>query len=77
MDSERLIITDEACEIINRAKNGGHKVLAVGTTVLRGLETYVTTTHEVKPYDGWTNKFIFPPYDFSVPDAVRLQLPSS
>lgn len=79
MDSERLIITPEACEIINKAKNGGHKVLAVGTTVLRGLETYVTTTHEVKPYDGWTNKFIFPPYEFSVPDAVvsNFHLPES
>ena len=70
MDSERLIITPEACEIINKAKNSGKKVLAVGTTVLRGLETYVTTTHEVKPYDGWTNKFIFPPYDFHVADAM-------
>ena len=70
MDSERLIITDEACQIINKAKNGGHKVVAIGTTVMRGLETYVTTTHEVKPYDGWTNKFIFPPYEFSIPDAI-------
>ena len=70
MDSERLIITPEACEIINKAKNSGKKVLAVGTTVLRGLETYVTTTHEVKPYDGWTNKFIFPPYDFGLADCA-------
>ena len=70
MDSERLIITPEACEIINKAKNSGKKVLAVGTTVLRGLETYVTTTHEVKPYDGWTNKFIFPPYDFGLADSM-------
>ena len=70
MDSERLMIDKEACEIINKAKNGGHKVVAVGTTVMRGLETYVTTTHEVKPYDGWTNKFIFPPYEFSIPDAI-------
>ncbi len=70
MDSERIIIQPEACEIINKAKNSGHKVVAIGTTVVRGLETYVTTTHEVKPYDGWTNKFIFPPYDFSVPDAI-------
>ena len=48
----------------------GHKVVAIGTTVLRGLETYITTTHEVKPYDGWTNKFIFPPYDFTVCDSM-------
>ena len=70
MDSERLIIGEEACKIINKAKMGGHKVVAIGTTVMRGLETYVTTTHEVKPYDGWTNKFIFPPYEFSIPDAI-------
>ena len=70
MDSERLIVGEEACKIINKAKNGGHKVVAVGTTVMRGLETYVTTTHEVKPFDGWTNKFIFPPYEFSIPDAI-------
>ncbi len=70
MDSERLIVSPEACDIINKAKNGGHRVVAVGVTVMRGLETYVTTNNEVKPFDGWTNKFIFPPYAFSVPDAI-------
>lgn len=70
MDSERLIIPQEAADIINRTKKSGHKVLAVGVTVVRGLETYVTTNGEVNPYDGWTNKFIFPPYNFSVPDAM-------
>lgn len=70
MDSERLIITEEACDVINKAKKERHKICAVGVTVMRGLETYVTTNGEVKPFDGWTNKFIFPPYDFSVPDAI-------
>jgi S-adenosylmethionine:tRNA ribosyltransferase-isomerase len=70
MDSERLIITPEACDIINKAKNAKHKICAIGVTVLRGLETYVTTNNEVRPFDGWTNKFIFPPYDFSIPDAL-------
>jgi S-adenosylmethionine:tRNA ribosyltransferase-isomerase len=70
MDSERLIVPPEACDIINKAKGNGHKVVAVGVTVMRGLETYVTTNNEVKPFDGWTNKFIFPPYTFSVPDAI-------
>ncbi len=70
MDSERLIITPQAAGEINRAKRAGHKVLAVGVTVVRGLETYVTTNDEVNPYDGWTNKFIFPPYRFAIPDAV-------
>lgn len=70
MDSERLIITEEAAEVINKTKREGHKVLAVGITVIRGLETYVTTNDEVNPYDGWTNKFIFPPYDFHVANAM-------
>ena len=70
MDSEKLIITPEAAEAINRTKRNGHKILAVGVTVMRGLETYVTTNGEVNAYDGWTNKFIFPPYQFSLPDAI-------
>jgi S-adenosylmethionine:tRNA ribosyltransferase-isomerase len=42
----------------------------VGVTVVRALETPVTTTKQLKPFDGWTNKFIFPPYSFSIPDAM-------
>ena len=70
MDSERLIITPETAETINTAKRNHKKVLAVGITVMRGLETYVTTNDEVNPYDGWTNKFIFPPYRYAVPNAI-------
>lgn len=70
MDSERIIITPEAAERINKTKRSGHKVLAVGVTVMRSLETYVTTTDEVIPYDGWTNKFIFPPYRYAIPNAI-------
>ena len=70
MDSERLIITEETSELINKTKKSGHKVLAVGITVIRGLETYVTTNDEVNAYDGWTNKFIFPPYRFAIPNAI-------
>ncbi len=79
MDSERLIISTQAADRINEAKHTGHKVLAVGITVIRGLETFVTTNDEVKPFDDWTNKFIFPPYRFSVPDAVvsNFHLPES
>ena len=79
MDSERLIITQEAADVINKAKRNGKKIVAVGTTVMRGLETYVTTTHEVNAYDGWTNKFIFPPYQYAVPDAIvsNFHLPQS
>ncbi len=79
MDSERLIITEETARIINATKHSRHKVLAVGVTVIRGLETYVTTNDEVRPYDGWTNKFIFPPYRFAIPDAIvsNFHLPCS
>ena len=79
MDSERLIISEEAAERINKAKRTGKKVVAIGATVMRGLETYVTTTHEVNAFDGWTNKFIFPPYQYSVPDAIvsNFHLPQS
>lgn len=70
MDSERMVISPEACEVINKSKREGHKIVGVGVTVVRALESYVTTTHEVKPFDGWTNRFIFPPHKFSIPDAI-------
>ena len=70
MDSEQMTITEETAKLINDTKAAGHKVFAVGITVNRALETPVTTRGEVKPYVGWTNKFIFPPYQFSVADAL-------
>lgn len=70
MDAERMIITQKAADEINSTKKAGHKILAVGVTTVRALESYVTTDKEVMPNDMWTNKFIFPPYDFSIPDAV-------
>ncbi|HIT49353.1 MAG TPA: tRNA preQ1(34) S-adenosylmethionine ribosyltransferase-isomerase QueA [Candidatus Coprenecus stercoripullorum] len=79
IDSERVTISEETADRINRAKSEGHKVFAVGVTVVRALETPVTTTMQVKPFDGWTNKFIFPPYTFSIPDAMvtNFHLPNS
>jgi S-adenosylmethionine:tRNA ribosyltransferase-isomerase len=68
MDSERIIIPDEAVEIVNKANK--NRICAVGTTVLRTLESSVSTNGYLKPYDGWTNKFIFPPYEFNVPDCM-------
>lgn len=70
MDSEQVVISAETAAKVNAAKNGGHKIFAVGVTVVRALETYVTTKQEIREMDGWTNKFIFPPYHFSVPDAM-------
>ena len=69
VDSEHMIISDEAAAEINATKRAGHKICAVGVTVIRALETYVTTNREIRPNDTWTNKFIFPPYDFSIADA--------
>lgn len=70
MDSEQLIITQEACDIVNASKDARKKVCAVGTTCMRASETSVSTTGHMKPYDGWTNKFIFPPYDFNVANCM-------
>ncbi|MFV0555335.1 MAG: tRNA preQ1(34) S-adenosylmethionine ribosyltransferase-isomerase QueA [Mangrovibacterium sp.] len=70
MDSEQIWIPEDACEIINRAKMNKKNVCAVGTTVMRTLETSVSTQNHVKPFEGWTNKFIFPPYDFRVANRM-------
>lgn len=70
MDSERIIIGDEAATAVNSAKDAHRHVCAVGTTVLRTLESSVSTAGHLKPFDGWTNKFIFPPYEFSVPTRM-------
>ncbi len=70
MDSERIIIPSKAVEIVNRAKDNRKEICAVGTTVMRTLESSVSTQGYLKEYDGWTNKFIFPPYDFSVPTTM-------
>jgi S-adenosylmethionine:tRNA ribosyltransferase-isomerase len=70
MDSERLIISPETADLINRTKDRKHKVVAVGTTVIKAMESSVTISKQLKPFDGWTNSFIFPPYEFSIADAM-------
>lgn len=70
MDSEQINILEDAVKIVNEAKERKNKICAVGTTVLRTLESSVSTEGYLKPFSGWTNKFIFPPYEFSVPDAM-------
>jgi S-adenosylmethionine:tRNA ribosyltransferase-isomerase len=70
MDSEQIIIPNEACETVNKARAAKKKVCVVGTTTMRAVETSVSTDGYLKPYDGWTNKFIFPPYDFSVGNCM-------
>ena len=70
MDSEQVIISQKCADRVNRAKLEKKKVFAIGTTSMRAIETSVSTDGMLKPYDGWTNKFIFPPYDFSIADAL-------
>lgn len=70
MDSEEIEINQSTCDIVNKAKKKKKKILSVGTTSMRCLETSVSTNGELKPYKGWTNKFIFPPYDFSIADMM-------
>ncbi|AHW59169.1 S-adenosylmethionine:tRNA ribosyltransferase-isomerase [Draconibacterium orientale] len=70
MDSEQIWIKNEACEMVNKAKQEKRNVCAVGTTVMRTLESSVSTQGFLKPFEGWTNKFIFPPYEFSVANSM-------
>ena len=70
MDSEQVIIPEMCVEIVNKAKLNKKRVCAVGTTTMRAIETSVSTEGTLKPFDGWTNKFIYPPYDFSIADSL-------
>ena len=70
MDSEQMFVNEECCRIVNQAKDEGHKIVAIGTTVQRALEASCSTDMRIKEFEGWTNKFIFPPYDFHVADAM-------
>jgi len=70
MDSERMIITEAMTEIVNEARENKRNIFACGTTVLRAIESSVSTSGFLKPYDGWTNKFIFPPYDFTIANRL-------
>ena len=70
MDSEELIINDDVVNIINATKKNNCKVCAVGTTVMRGLESSVSSSGTLNPYLGWTHKFIFPPYEFNIANAL-------
>lgn len=70
MDSEEVIIDDAASKIVNTAKENHKQVCVVGTTTMKAVETSVTISGMLKPYKGWTNKFIFPPYDFSIASSM-------
>ncbi|MEG2771401.1 MAG: S-adenosylmethionine:tRNA ribosyltransferase-isomerase, partial [Alistipes sp.] len=70
MDSEQFFVDEEATQAVNHAKEKGRRVVAIGTTVMRTLETAVSTNGMIKPMEGWTNKFIFCPYEFTVANAM-------
>ncbi|MRX68920.1 S-adenosylmethionine--tRNA ribosyltransferase-isomerase [Flavobacterium resistens] len=70
MDSEELIITQQACDIVNEGKAKKKRICAVGTTSMRAIESSVSSANTLNPYEGWTNKFIFPPHDFSIANCM-------
>jgi len=70
MDSEEVHITQDTADLVNKAIKNKKRVCAVGTTVMRSIESSVSTEGLLKPFDGWTNKFIFPPYEFSIADRL-------
>lgn len=74
MDSEEMHINEETCKLVNDTKKAGHHVCAIGASVLKATETTVGTDGFLKAYDGWTNKFLFPPYEPSMADALLVNL---
>ncbi|MCH7657062.1 MAG: tRNA preQ1(34) S-adenosylmethionine ribosyltransferase-isomerase QueA [Bacteroidetes bacterium] len=70
MDSEEIQISEEAVQIVNGAKKRKSDICYVGTTVMRALESSMSTTGYLKPFEGWTNRFIFPPYQFKIPTRM-------
>ncbi|MBW6491353.1 MAG: tRNA preQ1(34) S-adenosylmethionine ribosyltransferase-isomerase QueA [Lentimicrobium sp.] len=79
MDSEEVIIEEGACRIVNLAKQNRKQVCVVGTTTMKAVETSVTISGMLKPFNGWSNKFVFPPYDFSIASSMitNFHLPQS
>jgi len=70
MDSEEYTIEQSTADAVNKAKKNKRRVCAVGTTVMRAMESSVSADHQLKPFDGWTNRFIFPPYEFSIANCM-------
>lgn len=70
MDSEEMFISQEAADIVNKSKEARKNIVSVGTTTMRAIESSVSTDGLLKPYEGWTNKFIYPPYEFRVANAL-------
>ena len=78
-DSEEMVVDQTCCDMVNEAHQSHNNVFAVGTTTMKALETAQTISGKIKPFNGWTNKFIFPPYNFSVANCMitNFHLPKS
>ncbi len=79
MDAEYYQIDEFACKIVNKAKEEGHRICSIGTTTMRALESSYTSQHFLKSSEGWTNNFIYPPYEFNVANSLvtNFHLPKS
>jgi len=79
MDAEYFQISEETAQVVNKTKNNGHKICAIGTTSVRTIESAVTSMNRLKAAEGWTNLFVYPPFDFKIPDAMitNFHLPKS
>jgi len=79
MDSEEIIVSQEACDIVNNAKVNKKRICSVGTTSMRAIESTVSSQQTLNPYSGWTNKFIYPPYEFGIANCMitNFHLPKS
>lgn len=79
VDSEEMFINQHTADLVNKAFATKHRVCAVGTTSMKALESAVSITGKIKPFAGWTNKFIFPPYEFKTADSMitNFHLPKS
>ena len=70
MDAEYFQITEDACKIVNKAKQGEKRICSIGTTTMRALESSFTSDKMLKPAEGWTNTFIHPPHKFNIADSL-------
>ncbi len=79
MDSEEIHISEQTADAVTQAIKKKRKICAVGTTVMRSMESSVSTEGTLKPFDGWANTYIYPPYEFSIADALvtNFHLPGS
>jgi S-adenosylmethionine:tRNA ribosyltransferase-isomerase len=79
MDAEYYQVNETACAIVNKAKEGGHRICSIGTTTMRSMESSYTAQKLLKPSEGWTNHFIHPPYNFNIADSLvtNFHLPKS